>query len=159
MKLMGTKTPIKKKNEAIVVNTNRRSFQGSAKTLSSNVRFLGGSRDSMVPKARMRSPRMRKAQIRIVQPKPTRGIRRDVMIGKMTPPSPEPAAWIPKAAPLFLRNHEVTELVAAANMALSPRGEQMPWARMNCQYSLQMLVIIRPKTWKKVPNMSSGLGP
>jgi hypothetical protein len=45
----------------------------------------------------MRRPRMRKAQILIVQPKPTFGSRWTTMIGNITPPKDEPAIAKPPA--------------------------------------------------------------
>lgn len=50
-------------------------------------------------------PRMRKAQMRIDQPKPTCLMRRPTMMGKMTPPKLDPVARMPYAAPRFLSNH------------------------------------------------------
>ena len=49
-------------------------------------------------------PRIIKAQMRMVQPKPTWGISFLTIIGKMTPPREEPATARPSAAPRFLRN-------------------------------------------------------
>jgi len=66
--------------------------------------LLGGIRDVTVRLLKTIRPRIIKAQIRIVQPKPTCGISLLTMIGKMTPPSEEPATARPSAAPRFLRN-------------------------------------------------------
>ena len=40
-----------------------------------------------------------------------------------------------------------------------PIDETMPWARMKCQYLVDMDVIIRPNTCRKVPTQSSTRGP
>jgi hypothetical protein len=126
MKLNGMKIPMKNRKDEKVNKLNRVSVKGSQKTRSLKARGLGGRRDLTVRKATDRSARMRKALILIVHPKPTSSIRCVVMIGKITPPSPDPAAIIPKAAPLFLKNQVVMVLVAALKMQLRPRGEHMP---------------------------------
>jgi hypothetical protein len=51
----------------------------------------------------MSRPRMRKAHILMVQPKPTFGSRWTTMIGKMTPPNDEPAIANPPAIARLLR--------------------------------------------------------
>jgi hypothetical protein len=63
--------------------------------------------------AKTSSASIRKAQIRIVHPKPTSGKRCVIMIGKMTPPSADPAATQPRAAPRFFKNQVVTYKILA----------------------------------------------
>lgn len=63
-----------------------------------------------------------KAQMRNVQPNPTSGIKWVTIIGKITPPSDEPAATRPMAAPLFFRNHVDT-------CAIISHGETEPGER------------------------------
>jgi hypothetical protein len=64
-----------------------------------NLKGLGecGRYEEIVKLAMMSRPRMRKAQILIVQPNPTLGSRWTTMIGKMTPPKDEPAIANPPA--------------------------------------------------------------
>lgn len=52
------------------------------------------------------------------------------MIGKMNPPSPDPAALTPYARPRFFKNHDGSEPIAALKMQLRPSGLQIPCARM-----------------------------
>jgi len=81
------------------------SFKGRMKAIGVNGRFVGGIRERTVIFAKMRSASIRKAQIRTAQPKPTFGIKRTSIMGKMTPPKDDPAATRPIAAPRFLSNH------------------------------------------------------
>jgi len=55
----------------------------------------------------MSRPRMRKAQILIVQPKPTLGSRWTTMIGNMTPPNDEPAIAKPPAIARRFRKYVI----------------------------------------------------
>lgn len=126
MKFTGIKTPMKYKNDDTSERLNRVSWKGSANALSSNVRFLGGRRDLTVANAMRSNPRIKNAQIRIVHAKPTFGMSCAVMIGKITPPKPDPAACIPNAAPRFFMNHVTDELVAVLKMQFRPRGETIP---------------------------------
>jgi hypothetical protein len=54
--------------------------------------------------AKMSNAKIKNAQIRIVQPKPTCPISWVTMQGKMTPPREEPPATRPIAIPRFFRN-------------------------------------------------------
>jgi hypothetical protein len=67
-------------------------------------RFDGAIRERTVKFAKISNPSMRKAQMRIAQPKPTSGIRRTTMMGKITPPKDDPAATRPRAAPRLWKN-------------------------------------------------------
>ena len=57
----------------------------------------GGMRDLTVRLPKMRRARMMKAAVRIAQGKPISGMRRWIMMGKMTPPREEPEATTPNA--------------------------------------------------------------
>ena len=70
-----------------------------------NGRFVGAIRERTVRLAKTSSASIRKAQIRIAQPKPTSGIRLVTIMGNITPPKEDPAATKPRAAPRFLKNH------------------------------------------------------
>jgi len=65
-------------------------------------------RDLTVKLAKRRSDNMRNAQMRIVQPNPTSGMRWKTIMGRITPPRDEPAATRPKAAPLLWKNQVET---------------------------------------------------
>jgi hypothetical protein len=69
-----------------------------------NGRLVGSMRDLTVKLAKRRSDSMRNAQMRIVQPNPTSGMRWTTIMGRITPPRDEPAATRPKAAPLLWKN-------------------------------------------------------
>ena len=75
------------------------------KAIKLNGRFIGGILERTVKFAKVSSANIRKAQIRNVQPKPTSGIRWIIIMGKMTPPSEDPATTRPRAAPRFSKNH------------------------------------------------------
>jgi len=132
----------------MVIVTHLISVKGSMKWAILNVLGLGGSRDLTVTLAMAIKPRMRKPHTRMLQPYPILGMIWDTMIGRMTPPSPDPAAMMPYAAPRFFMNHDVTELVAvttllyvklrvgkkdipAVKIQLSPRALQIPCAKRN----------------------------
>lgn len=51
--------------------------------------------------------------------------------GRMTPPSDDPEATIPKANALLLKNHVATELLAAKKIAHAPTALQIPCASRN----------------------------
>lgn len=70
---------------------------------------MGGMRARTVKIANDRRAKIRNAHIRMVQPKPTSFTRCVTMIGKMTPPSEEPAATRPNACPLFAKNQVETD--------------------------------------------------
>ena len=74
------------------------------KAIKLNGRFVGGIRERTVKFAKLSIANIRKAQIRSVQPKPTSGSRWIIMMGKMTPPSEDPATTRPRAAPRFSKN-------------------------------------------------------
>ena len=64
------------------------------------------------------------------------------MIGKMTPPSEEPAAVSPSAIPLFLKNHVMTQVIPGPKSIEAPMAEQTDWLKKKCQYFVLKLVII-----------------
>jgi hypothetical protein len=69
-------------------------------------------------------------------------------MGKMTPPTDDPAIAIPIAAPRFLLKYcDVAEMAGNIRRP-SARPVRRPWASKNCQYSLQRLVIIMAKTYR-----------
>lgn len=70
----------------------------------------GGILDLRVRFEIISSPRIRNAQILMVQPNPTLSTRRCTMIGIMTPPKLEPLAAMPSANARFLKNHEATQV-------------------------------------------------
>ncbi len=70
----------------------------------------------------------------------------DKAMGKMTPPMEEPAMASPRAAARFLSKYWVTAAMAGNWRRPVEMPTRTPWASMNCQYSLQRLVIIRAKT-------------
>lgn len=80
-----------------------------------NLTFLGIglSRDLTVKLAMMSMPRNMKATALIVQGNPILGMSFETIMGKMTPPSDDPAAMTPNAVARFLKNHVPTELMAA----------------------------------------------
>jgi hypothetical protein len=88
------------------------SVRGCTKSIMRTGLGKGGMRDRMSRLAKISSPRIMKAQIRIVQGKPTSLTSFVTMMGKMTPPSEEPLAAMPKARARFLKNHVVTQLKA-----------------------------------------------
>lgn len=63
--------------------------------------------DETVKLVMMSRPRMRKAQILIVQAKPTLGSRCMTIIGKMTPPKDDPAIAKPPAMARLLRKQVI----------------------------------------------------
>ena len=81
----------------------------------------------------VRSARIMKAAILIAHPKPTRGIRRLIMMGKIMPPVLEPLKVIPKARPRLWRNQVATALrawIMGFNVSfhiLRGRGACMGW--------------------------------
>lgn len=90
---------------ARVKSKNAGSDKGRTKAMRANGRLDGAMRDRTVKLAKIKSANIRKAQMRIAQPKPTSGIRRMTMMGRMTPPREDPAATKPRAAPRFAKNH------------------------------------------------------
>lgn len=90
---------------ARVKSKNAGSNNGRTKAMTENGRLDGAMRDRTVRLAKIKSANIRKAQIRIAQPKPTSGMRRMTMMGRMTPPRDDPAATKPRAAPRFAKNH------------------------------------------------------
>lgn len=56
---------------------------------------------------------MRNAHIRMVQPNPTLGMRRETIIGKMTPPILDPVNTIPNAAARLRLNHPARQVIAS----------------------------------------------
>ena len=75
-------------------------------------RLVGAIRERTVRLANITNASIRKAQMRIAQPKPTSGISLTTMIGRITPPKEDPAATMPSAAPLFLKNQVDTHVNA-----------------------------------------------
>jgi hypothetical protein len=61
MKLIGIKSPRKKRKEAAVSMTNVMSLKGSKNTFSFKARGFGGSREATVNKAMIRRPKRRNA--------------------------------------------------------------------------------------------------
>jgi hypothetical protein len=89
---------------AAVKSTKAGSLRGQTNAIGLNGRLVGAIRERTVKFTKMSSANIRKAQIRIAQPKPTSGISLMTMIGKITPPKDEPAATRPRAAPRFAKN-------------------------------------------------------
>jgi hypothetical protein len=87
-----------------VRTTNVGSPNGLVKAPSVSFLLAGGIREVIVKLAKIRRARMRKAQIRIVQPNPTCGMSLMTMTGKIMPPREDPEAMMPIAAPRFLKN-------------------------------------------------------
>ena len=77
-----------------------------------NGRLVGAIRERTVRLAKTINASIRKAQMRISQPKPTSGINLTTIIGRITPPKDDPAATMPSAAPRFFRNHVETHVNA-----------------------------------------------
>lgn len=127
----GKNIPQKKQKHAATVTTNFTSFSGRTKFIISNGFLVCFSLDLRVTLEMPNIARIKKAQIRIAQGNPTLGIRFDTMIGKITPPRLDPEAVTPSAKARRLANQVLTEFTLALNMALAPRGLQIPWARMN----------------------------
>jgi hypothetical protein len=113
-------------NEAAMRSTKVFSANGLKNFFAFNGNGRGGIRDRTVRLARMSRPSWRNATIRIAQPKPTSGMSLFTMIGRITPPSPDPAATIPTAKARFFKNHEMAELVAGLNRQQMPIGLQIP---------------------------------
>lgn len=65
----------KKKKTAADKSAKLGTFSGRMKAIALNGRFVGGIRERTVRFANVSSANIKKAQIRIVQPKPTSGIR------------------------------------------------------------------------------------
>ena len=84
------------------------SLNGAMKSFGLTGIGRGGMRLTIVRLAMTIRPKIRNAQIRIVDPKPTSGISFSTMMGKMTPPSDEPEAVIPKARARRLKNQVTT---------------------------------------------------
>ena len=84
------------------------SVNGRKKSMALTGLGRGGMRLTTVKQAMLPRPRIKNAQIRMVQPKPTCGMSFSTMIGKMTPPSDDPDAVTPRARARFLKNHVVT---------------------------------------------------
>lgn len=109
---MGMKTPNVRTKKPALMSMSLRSRNGLAR-VSREIGFgFGGCRDATVKFAMVRSPNIRNAAERIAHGKPTWGIRRLIMIGRMTPPRLEPLVAIPYAMPRFLSNHVATQAVA-----------------------------------------------
>ena len=70
--------------------------------------------------------RIRKAQILIVQAKPTSTVNLLTIIGKITPPRLEPEKTIPNANARRSLNQVETEAVATKKIADAPIGLQTP---------------------------------
>ena len=93
---------------AAVKSTKVGSLRGRIKAIRLNGRLVGVIWERTVKFAKMSSANIRKAQVRIAQPKPTSEIRWTTIMGKMTPPKDDPAATRPRAAPRFLKNQVET---------------------------------------------------
>ena len=107
------KSPKKKQKPPAVTSRKGSSAKGVTKSMSLNGRLVGAMRERTVRLPMMSMARMRKAQVRMVQPKPMLLTIRSTMIGKMTPPRLEPDATMPKASARRRKNHVGTELKAA----------------------------------------------
>lgn len=70
----------------------------------------------------------------------------DSAMGITTPPIEEPEMTRPNAAPLFLSKYCVTAAMAGNCTRPIETPNRIPWDSMNCQYSLQRLVIMIAKT-------------
>lgn len=81
------------------------SFSGRTKAIRLNGRLVGAMRERTVKFAKMSNANIRKAQVRIAQPKPTCGINLMTIMGRIMPPIDDPAATRPIAAPRFAKNH------------------------------------------------------
>lgn len=130
-KVKGKNIPQKKQKAPASVSENFSSANGRRKLRISKGLGRCGSLDLRVTLAIPNMKRMRNAQIRIAQGKPTSGIRRVTMMGKITPPRLDPEAVTPSAKARRLANHVLTELTEALKIALAPIGLQIPCARMN----------------------------
>lgn len=86
----------------------------------------------MNPQIRTDHPKLRLDELSIL-PK---------IMGKTTPPKEDPAIARPIAAPRRLLKYCGNADMAGNISKPSPMPVRTPWASMNCQYSLQMLVII-----------------
>lgn len=98
----------KKKNIEIVNRTKVSSLNGRTKAMISNGRIVGGVLDRTAKLANISRAKIKNAQMRIAHANPTSGMRWISMMGKITPPSEDPATASPMAAPLFARNHVET---------------------------------------------------
>lgn len=74
-KWIGREPYQKNTNTPAIRRTNCGSLKGRAKTPLSKFEGLGGSRDLTVKRAKLNIARIRKAQILMVQPNPTSGIK------------------------------------------------------------------------------------
>lgn len=118
-------------------------------------------------------PRIMNAVILMDQPNPTFRINGGIMSGNTTLPREEPDETIPSAkerrrvnqlddishrssvlAQLGITYVETQDMLQYKMMD-APIVETIPWAKMKCQYFVNMDVINRPKTWRKVPTRSS----
>ena len=88
------------------------SFNGDTNAISLNGLLEGSILDRTAKFANSSNVKIRNAQIRMAQPKPTSGIKCISMMGKMTPPSDDPAVVRPRAAPRFLKNQVETQVKA-----------------------------------------------
>lgn len=79
-------------------------------------------------------------------------------MGYMTPPREEPEAEMPIARARFLLKYEGRTEVAVMKSAPPPRPQQMPWARISCQYLSQRDIIIMPSATEKEPKRTSSRG-
>ena len=95
--VIGRKPPRYVKKLLIARKENVVSLNGLKNSMSSNFRVGGGWRGFRRTFPMATRPRRRNAVLRIAQPKPIRGIRRDTIIGRITPPTDEPETTIPKA--------------------------------------------------------------
>lgn len=68
-------------------------------------------------------------------------------MGTTTPPMEDPDTASPKAAARFLSKYCETAAMAGNCRKPLAAPSTTPWARMNCQYVWQRLVIIMPKTY------------
>lgn len=104
--------PKKNMKFAIVMSKNGISSNGERKTLNEKSRLWGGMRASMSTLETIRRPRIRNAAILMAHPNPTIGTSRATMMGKMTPPTLDPAAVMPRARARCRWNQVDTELTA-----------------------------------------------
>jgi hypothetical protein len=100
-----------RKNTKLAAQTrlNVGSWRGCMNSFKFSGLGFGSNLDFTVTLATTINPRIVKAATLIVHANPIWGISLSTMIGKITPPSDEPAVMIPKAVDRFLKNQVATD--------------------------------------------------
>ena len=130
----------------------RSAVQGESKGLCWRTRsrrgpdVRGGSRVFISARVTEVMLSMRKPKARIVQGKPIFGRSVSTIAGKTIPPVAFPLAAMARAKARFFEKYVEMQANAGVNKRPLPMPVHTPWAKNNCQYSVQRDVMNIPRS-------------